>query len=69
MTDLVVLRTEEPPDAGRQLAFVMADALASCVHYAAAIAHLDAAAHAAPLPERYTRRRAIWVANRGLVAP
>lgn len=34
---------DEGPDAGRELAWVMAEALAACERYAGALAHLDAA--------------------------
>lgn len=57
---------DEGPDAGRELAWVMAEALAACERYAGALAHLDAARATGPLPHEYESTRIEWESQRNL---
>lgn len=62
---MTVIAIGERANAGRELAWVMADALADCGDYRSAVAHLRAAEASAPLPEEYGRKCSVWEQRRG----
>jgi hypothetical protein len=66
---MTVIAIGERPDAGRELAWVMADALADCGDFRSAVAHLRAAEGSAPLPEEYGRKCSAWEKQHGSLSP
>jgi hypothetical protein len=64
-----VIPMKERADAGRELAWAMADALADCGEYRSATAHLRAAEARAPLPAEYGRKCSVWEQRHGIRRP